>query len=139
MAHNPHRTKASFTPLQTYKVLKRKKYYRTRDFVLHHYKLTRFSNILFTAFTNCFGFTPLQTYKVLKHGSHLALYASSFTPLQTYKVLKHPTHTNVLLIGFTPLQTYKVLKPQMRLSPSQTYWLICVSYLVMYKTHVFIY
>ena len=40
---------------------------------------------------------------------------------------------------FTPLQTYKVLKPQMRSSPNRTYRSICVSHLVMYKTHVFIY
>ena len=62
-----------------------------------------------------------------------------FTPLQTYKVLKRMSIAAAGKYRFTPLQTYKVLKPQMRLSPSQTYWLICVSYLVMYKTHVFIY
>ena len=85
------------------------------------------------------SFTPLQTYKVLKRSSPFPPLSQCFTPLQTYKVLKHHFARGIPPARFTPLQTYKVLKPQMRLSPSQTYWLICVSYLVMYKTHVFIY
>ena len=85
--------------------------------VLHHYKLTRFSNYLRNALHRLIGFTPLQTYKVLKRA--ISPYAGVY--------------------GFTPLQTYKVLKPQMRSSPNRTYRSICVSHLVMYKTHVFIY
>ena len=107
------------------------------------------------------SFTPLQTYKVLKrtvlaskHGlgfyTITNLQGSQTTLILSYIHLLFYTITNLqgsqtrLAVkargsGFTPLQTYKVLKPQMRLSPSQTYWLICVSYLVMYKTHVFIY
>ena len=84
-------------------------------------------------------FTPLQTYKVLKLCRCFSGRFGGFTPLQTYKVLKPAAGTSRMDSCFTPLQTYKVLKPQMRLSPNQTYWLICVSYLVMYKTHVFIY
>ena len=106
-----------FTPLQTYKVLKH----------------------ICQANSITFRFTPLQTYKVLKQKMPYRRLISCFTPLQTYKVLKRCTTQRSIDAGFTPLQTYKVLKPQMRLSPSQTYWLICVSYLVMYKTHVFIY
>ena len=57
---------SSFTPLQTYKVLKPVCYRQSR----------------------LLGFTPLQTYKVLKQLSHSVWCKNSFTPLQTYKVLK---------------------------------------------------
>ena len=57
---------SSFTPLQTYKVLKRKLWYYSK---FHR-------------------FTPLQTYKVLKPAALEAMLLSGFTPLQTYKVLK---------------------------------------------------
>ena len=40
----PAAGEAGFTPLQTYKVLKRIAFYIFGDCVLHHYKLTRFSN-----------------------------------------------------------------------------------------------
>ena len=99
----------SFTPLQTYKVLKRDFIGFMLGGVLHHYKLTRFSNrryvncraVEFYTITNLQGsqtsirwqrnhncFTPLQTYKVLKHCNCQMVWNCSFTPLQTYKVLK---------------------------------------------------
>ena len=56
----------SFTPLQTYKVLKH---------IANDYRF-------------CEGFTPLQTYKVLKQGYRCTYNYRCFTPLQTYKVLK---------------------------------------------------
>ena len=149
-----------FTPLQTYKVLKR---------VTNAYKYV-------------WSFTPLQTYKVLKpipncaaawlfytitnlQGSQtlnwkqatsemfytITNLQGSQTPFAVIAQIQ-PFYTITNLQGsqtassnlpvnscFTPLQTYKVLKPQMRSSPSQTYRSICVSHLVMYKTHVFIY
>ena len=107
----------SFTPLQTYKVLKPKEVHEFIQAVLHHYKLTRFSNAL------------EETIGSIKVLHHYKLTRFSNSKKRTIRIEQ----------SFTPLQTYKVLKPQMRLSPSQTYWLICVSYLVMYKTHVFIY
>ena len=58
--------KKSFTPLQTYKVLKR----TCNDIAQAN------------------GFTPLQTYKVLKQQLARVLGHNRFTPLQTYKVLK---------------------------------------------------
>ena len=77
-----------FTPLQTYKVLKPKVSVSTLIIVLHHYKLTRFSNgvttsqqmIQFYTITNLQGSQTLHTALIQGHGS--------FTPLQTYKVLK---------------------------------------------------
>ena len=63
----------------------------------------------------------------------------SFTLLQTYKVLKQNTIDELKSDCFTLLQTYKVLKPQMRLSPNPNILVICVRYLVMYKTQIFIY
>ncbi len=59
-------TVISFTPLQTYKVLKQLR--------------------LFNLESKCF--TPLQTYKVLKLRRSGLILKRSFTPLQTYKVLK---------------------------------------------------
>ena len=79
---------SSFTPLQTYKVLKQ----------LSHSVWCKNS------------FTPLQTYKVLKQVVSETEKTKSFTPLQTYKVLKPAALEAMLLSGFTPLQTYKVLK-----------------------------
>ena len=59
-------TVISFTPLQTYKVLKQLR--------------------LFNLESKCF--TPLQTYKVLKLAILFTDVFCCFTPLQTYKVLK---------------------------------------------------
>ena len=56
-----------FTPLQTYKVLKR----------------------LNSIQKSIIRFTPLQTYKVLKLLNRYNPVHPRFTPLQTYKVLKH--------------------------------------------------
>ena len=56
----------SFTPLQTYKVLKPELTYQAL-----YYR-----------------FTPLQTYKVLKRLNGRRREGCCFTPLQTYKVLK---------------------------------------------------
>ena len=81
--------KISFTPLQTYKVLKR---------ISQTYDLQ-----------GCF--TPLQTYKVLKPAMGQTPEETRFTPLQTYKVLKHRQDLYNFTCCFTPLQTYKVLKP----------------------------
>ena len=78
----------SFTPLQTYKVLKPELTYQAL-----YYR-----------------FTPLQTYKVLKRILGGVGNVKSFTPLQTYKVLKHCNCQMVWNCSFTPLQTYKVLK-----------------------------
>ena len=128
----------SFTPLQTYKVLKQICVGWEQPTVLHHYKLTRFSNTgksilfleLFYTITNLQG---SQT----NHGSNSGRKTFyTITNLQGSQTLR--THSMVK-ISFTPLQTYKVLKPQMRSSPNRTYRSICVSHLVMYKTHVFIY
>ena len=79
----------SFTPLQTYKVL----------------KLPSVSPPITKRFT------PLQTYKVLKPIAKPYFRRICFTPLQTYKVLKLHLVYNQLYNCFTPLQTYKVLKP----------------------------
>ena len=130
--------KISFTPLQTYKVLKPIGFDKINIIVLHHYKLTRFSN---TEYLNGFLITVLHHYKLTRFSNYKinapkVVEFYTITNLQGSQTLRT---ANMEKISFTPLQTYKVLKPQMRLSPSQTYWLICVSYLVMYKTHVFIY
>ena len=98
-----------FTPLQTYKVLKPKVSVSTLIIVLHHYKLTRFSNgvttsqqmIQFYTITNLQGSQTPKRYSVPSHvfytitnlqGSQTRprklSCAGSFTPLQTYKVLK---------------------------------------------------
>ena len=99
----------SFTPLQTYKVLKQICVGWEQPTVLHHYKLTRFSNwrdvdswaIEFYTITNLQGSqTPEKAYSSL----------SCFTPLQTYKVLKPTMGQTPEEKRFTPLQTYKVLK-----------------------------
>ena len=99
--------------------------------VLHHYKLTRFSNAngneiygyQFYTITNLQG---SQT----NHGSNSGrktfytitnlqgsqtwqlkqLTKLCFTPLQTYKVFKLNILFHCKIEGFTPLQTYKVLK-----------------------------
>ena len=99
----------SFTPLQTYKVLKQICVGWEQPTVLHHYKLTRFSHwrdvdswaIEFYTITNLQGSQTLRTHSMVK---------ISFTPLQTYKVLKPYGYASFWSGSFTPLQTYKVLK-----------------------------
>ena len=78
--------------------------------VLHHYKLTRFSNYEGDYRRNTGRFAPLQTYKVLKPSIHLNKRVSCFAPLQTYKVLKLKYMYDQTNQSFAPLQTYKVLK-----------------------------
>ena len=110
----------------------------TRTLVLHSYKLTRFSNLVqrpeiqrpFYTLTNLQGSQTCRS-KLLSR--------TSFTLLQTYKVLKLSGYDTCDEPSFTLLQTYKVLKPQMRLSPNPNILVICVRYLVMYKTQIFIY
>ena len=121
----------SFTPLQTYKVLKQICVGWEQPTVLHHYKLTRFSNwrdvdswaIEFYTITNLQGsqtnhgsnsgrktfytITNLQGSQTLRTHSMVKI---SFTPLQTYKVLKPYGYASFWSGSFTPLQTYKVLK-----------------------------
>ena len=121
----------SFTPLQTYKVLKQICVGWEQPTVLHHYKLTRFSNTgksilfleLFYTITNLQGsqtnhgsnsgrktfytITNLQGSQTLRTHSMVKI---SFTPLQTYKVLKPHANRYYVNQRFTPLQTYKVLK-----------------------------
>ena len=111
------RDKMSFTPLQTYKVLKPNSIITVQTKVLHHYKLTRFSN---RNWRHYWILQVLHHYKLTRFSNHAK---------------RERNH----LCCFTPLQTYKVLKPQIRSSPNRTYRSICVSHLVMYKTHVFIY
>ena len=77
-----------FTPLQTYKVLKRSSLVLAKIQVLHHYKLTRFSNI--SQGQKCHK-KVLHHYKLTRFSNNL-----------------HPPRT--ILYCFTPLQTYKVLK-----------------------------
>ena len=99
----------SFTPLQTYKVLKPKKRKSPTFCVLHHYKLTRFSNVpaVHGTANKFYTITNLQGSQTLMMQE---LPVKSFTPLQTYKVLKHTMAVNGDSDSFTPLQTYKVLK-----------------------------
>ena len=105
------------------------------------YTLTNLQGSQTSVFIFHFGtcFTLLQTYKVLKRVLATTASPTCFTLLQTYKVLKHIFIGQVIRFCFTLLQTYKVLKPQMRLSPNPNILVICVRYLVMYKTQIFIY
>ena len=95
--------------------------------VLHHYKLTRFSNKnrTHTLIKQFYTITNLQGSQTLLS---FLFDRSSFTPLQTYKVLKPWVNIQRKLDCFTPLQTYKVLKPTAKLychricfTPLQTY------------------
>ena len=100
----------SFTPLQTYKVLKLYPDCRIRGRVLHHYKLTRFSNAIICDIENR---AVLHHYKLTRFSNKfnfLFVLVNCFTPLQTYKVLKQRSKSSSDRSGFTPLQTYKVLK-----------------------------
>ena len=123
--------KQRFTPLQTYKVLKRDFIGFMLGGVLHHYKLTRFSNrryvncraVEFYTITNLQGsqtgvilIAGLSKFYTITNlqGSQTSIRwqrnHNCFTPLQTYKVLKHCNCQMVWNCSFTPLQTYKVLK-----------------------------
>ena len=82
------RVTLGFTPLFTYKVLKR-----------------------YGGKSNTYtSFTPLFTYKVLKPFSIMFFASICFTPLFTYKVLKHAAFFIIDFGRFTPLFTYKILK-----------------------------
>ena len=136
--HTGHRKYVCFTPLQTYKVLKRDFIGFMLGGVLHHYKLTRFSN---RRYVNCravefYTITNLQGSQTDKSDLRLTRLFYTITNLQGSQTNNRGFSGSDC---FTPLQTYKVLKPQMRSSPNRTYRSICVSHLVMYKTHVFIY
>ena len=83
---------------------------RMAETVLHHYKLTRFSNLnlLLIDLPRFYTITNLQGSQTKDVEDDRK---KSFTPLQTYKVLKHNKAICYLSLSFTPLQTYKVLKP----------------------------
>ena len=85
-----------------------------QSYVLHHYKLTRFSNTAsgYSKLGKFYTITNLQGSQTHSHSQHQV---SSFTPLQTYKVLKRVIDNRSEEESFTPLQTYKVLKPQISL------------------------
>ena len=120
-----------FTPLQTYKVLKHSLYTKFLSRVLHHYKLTRFSNEV----GETDDYVPvLHHYKLTRFSNnlhnHIHIYKFyTITNLQgsqtSFKLCHSPglfyTITNLqgsqtasllfsLPVSFTPLQTYKVLK-----------------------------
>ena len=128
--------------------------------VLHSYKLTRFSN---QYIVKRICALVLHSYKLTRFSNETHLYLSMVIVLHSYKLTRFSNRlcVNTLQIefytltnlqgsqtslrqytpsfGFTLLQTYKVLKPQMRLSPNPNILVICVRYLVMYKTQIFIY
>ena len=99
-----------FTPLQTYKVLKPKVSVSTLIIVLHHYKLTRFSNsqTVLSAITCVLHHYKLTRFSNPTSEIKLCREFYTITNLQGSQTL----HT-ALIQGhgsFTPLQTYKVLK-----------------------------
>ena len=120
-----------FTPLQTYKVLKHIIIIFFLVYVLHHYKLTRFSNgkeavpvvacvlhhYKLTRFSNLksnefFISNVLHHYKLTRFSNTAPLTNTGFIVLHHYKLTRfsnmHRGKTKRL--SFTPLQTYKVLK-----------------------------
>ena len=97
----------SFTLLQTYKVLKRKRwlYLGQNSFtLLQTYKVLKL--LLLIPF-HCLCFTLLQTYKVLKLFPRLATHFLSFTLLQTYKVLKQ---SGLIIFTLNVLHSYKLTR-----------------------------
>ena len=59
--------RSSFTPLQTYKVLKPFRSHQKQHTVLHHYKLTRFSN---TTYGNSTKMEVLHHYKLTRFSNY---------------------------------------------------------------------
>ena len=121
----------SFTPLQTYKVLKRDFIGFMLGGVLHHYKLTRFSN---RRYVNC---RAVEFYTITNLQGSQTMYKAKENFIKFYTITNlQGSQTGVILIAglskfytitnlqgsqtsirwqrnhncFTPLQTYKVLK-----------------------------
>ena len=98
-----------FTPLQTYKVLKRDFIGFMLGGVLHHYKLTRFSN---RRYVNCravefYTITNLQGSQTMYKAKENFIKFYTITNLQGSQTsIRWQRNHNC----FTPLQTYKVLK-----------------------------
>ena len=96
-----------FTPLQTYKVLKRRYYISADDPVLHHYKLTRFSN---SPATDKNSSLVLHHYKLTRFSNIGSRYFDLYIVLHHYKLTRFSNTVNANSVTQNVLHHYKLTR-----------------------------
>ena len=119
----------SFTPLQTYKVLKQSSLFHKMDFcftplqtykvlkpitislaflvVLHHYKLTRFSNVAYKVGKII---RVLHHYKLTRFSNYLHEYSHRDSVLHHYKLTRFSNYRIALCVKLFVLHHYKLTR-----------------------------